>query len=67
MSGGHTMWKLQKIILQFLYQDFTFTKFSPKRVGVNLRNFHTVMVFSLTHFWQKFRESNGFTKKVTKE
>ena len=23
--------------------------------------------FSLTHFWQKFRESNGFTKEVTKE
>ena len=23
--------------------------------------------FSLTHFWQKFRESNGFTKWITKE
>ena len=23
--------------------------------------------FSLTHFWQKFREINGFTKEVTKE
>ena len=23
--------------------------------------------FSLTHFWQKFRESNGFTKQITKE
>ena len=21
---------------------------------------------SLTHFWQKFRESNGFTKEITK-
>ena len=20
----------------------------------------------LTHFWQKFRESNGFTKEITK-
>ena len=23
--------------------------------------------FSLTLFWQKFRESNGFTKQITKE
>ena len=23
--------------------------------------------FSLTHFWQKSRESNGFTKEITKE
>ena len=22
---------------------------------------------SLTHFWQKFRESNVFTKEITKE
>ena len=21
---------------------------------------------TLTHFWQKFRESNGFTKEITK-
>ena len=23
--------------------------------------------FTLTHFWQKFRESTGFTKEITKK
>ena len=26
----------------------------------------TLLEFTLTHFWQKFRESNGFTKLVTR-
>ena len=48
--------------------------FCQKGVTVNFRNFHTVRVtvwklwnFSLTLFRQRFRESNGFTKQITKE
>ena len=26
-----------------------------------------MLQFSLTHFWQKIREINGFTKEITKE
>ena len=37
--------------------------FCQRSVTVNFRNFHTVAV---THFWQKIRESNGFTKGITK-
>ena len=44
-----------------------------KSVRVNSRNFHIVHVtvwklreFTLTFFWQQFRESNGFTKEITK-
>ena len=43
--------------------------FCQKCVRVNFRNFHTVWKlrkFTLTLFWQKFRESNGFTNKITK-
>ena len=28
---------------------------------------HSCGEFFLTHFWQKFRENNGFTKEITKE
>ena len=48
--------------------------FCQKCVRENFRNFHTVYhstvwklrTFTLTLFWQKFRESNGFTNKITK-
>ena len=45
--------------------------FCQKCVRVNFRNYPTVPHCcgnrnSLTHFWQEFRESNGFTKEITK-
>ena len=47
--------------------------FCEKCVRENFCNFHSVgptlwklRKFTLTKFWQKFRESNGFTKEITK-
>ena len=44
--------------------------FKGKNFFFNKRNeIHTVWKLreiTLTHFWQKFRESNGFTKEITK-
>ena len=65
----------------FSSKNVTSTKFLPKKVRVNFRNFHklNVMVlfhhtvvwklqkFTFTLFWQKFRENNAFAKQVTKE
>ena len=31
----------------------------------NLTTLWKFQKFTLTHFWQKFRESNGFTKEIT--
>ena len=40
--------------------------FCRKSVRLKFHNFHNVVwklrEFSLTHFWQKFRESDGFTR-----
>ena len=48
--------------------------FCQKCVRENFHNFHTVSCtvwklreFSLTLFWQKFRESNVYTKEITNE
>ena len=60
----------------FFSKNVSFTKFFQKYVTVNFRNFHTVYYlftvwklrkFTLTHFWQKFRETNVFTIEITKE
>ena len=48
--------------------------FCQKHVRQNCSNFHTagwseernLLQFSVTHFWQKFHENNGFTKEITK-
>ena len=40
-------------------ENVTFTKFLPKNGESKLRT------FTLTLFWQRFRESNGFTNKMT--
>ena len=55
---------------QFFAKDVGFTKFLPKNALVIFCNYHTTVwklwKFSLTHFRQKFRETNGFTKEITK-
>ena len=51
-------------------QIFDFTKFSWILLGSWNRTLWSTVwklrEFSLTHFWQKFRESNGFTNKLPK-
>ena len=73
------VWNIEKLILnekifcqiKSLVKMLLSRNFCQKYVRENFRNFHTVSVklrnFSLTHFWQKFREFNVFTKEITKE
>ena len=58
---------------QFFCEKVNLTECLQKNVGEKLSNYHTVQYtvwklqkFSLTLFLQKFRESNGFTKEITK-
>ena len=50
-------------LLNFVYKR-------AKTVAAKFRNFHTVLwqtqKFTLTLFWQKFCETNVFTKEITK-
>ena len=40
---------------------------SVEKVFKNMVTLWKLRKFSLTFFWQKFRETNGFTKEITKE
>ena len=56
----------------FFSKTITFTKFFEKSVREFLEFPHAqcawkLLPFNLTHFWQKFREINDFTKEITKE
>ena len=61
-----------QFIVKFFSKTLIWRNFCEKTVALKFRNFHSVSVeitgilSHLTHFWQKFRESNGFTKYVTK-
>ena len=77
-----TVWKNQKFSLtKNFFREINYLvtslvkmmfsrNFCQKSEKENFRNFHstlcTLWKFTLTQFWQKFRESNGFTKEVTK-
>ena len=61
---GQPVWLLSTTVIKPILSR----NFWQKSVRVNLRNFHTVQCtvwklweFTLTHFWQTFCESNGFT------
>ena len=67
----------RQIDLQYnsLVEKLVWRNFCKKIVGEKFTNFHTVTnwntsqtsveITEITHFWQKFRESNGLTKLVT--
>ena len=50
-----------------LSQNFLKKKTVRVRVRIPPHTVWKVLRFSLTHFWQKFRESKDFTKEITKE
>ena len=62
----HALWKLQKS--QRIYFHLTSKIFSRNIFQVRIKHSTVWRLrnFTLTHFWQNFRESNGFTKELTK-
>ena len=54
-----------QLISDSLVKSLLSRDFCQKCVWVNFRNFHSVK-FTPTIFWQKLRESNGFTKEIAK-
>ena len=82
LENGNIVWKnvnllsLKKFrqinsLVTSLVNTLFSRNFCHRHVTVKFRNFHSVvwklLQFSLTHFWQKFRENNVFTKEITKE
>ena len=54
----HTVWKLQDFSVIQILREINF--------GESQIQFGNYGKFTLMHFLQKFRESNGFTKEITK-
>ena len=58
------------LIKKIFRQIVGFTKFLPKmrktKGTTSTQLVWKLLRFSLTHFWQKFREINDFTKEITK-
>ena len=58
-----------QFIVKFFSKTLIWRNFCEKIVAVKFRNFHSTVRtlwkkrnFTLTLFWQKFRQNNGFTK-----
>ena len=54
---------LKKLLKSWFHEIF----FSVREHVSFFHTVDTVLKFTVTHLWQKFREFNGFTKEVTKE